>query len=111
MAAIREMTKEDAPVVSRLYADSWTQTYGPLYDPMTLDSETEKRFSVSKQEAEAANPDIITLVAVEEGKIVGASKSEMDDRNQAWVDRMHILPEYFGTGLADDLMRATLTKA
>ena len=110
MANIRDMTSKDAEAVSSLYAESWSRTYGPLYDEAGLQAEISKRFSPDKQVEEANNPDIITLVAVEDGKIVGASKSEMDDRNQAWIDRVHVLPEYFGTGIADDLMRATLTK-
>ncbi|MEM9277912.1 MAG: GNAT family N-acetyltransferase [Pseudomonadota bacterium] len=110
MIQIREMQVNDATSVSELYTASWKRTYGALYDEAGLAAEIAKRFSPEKQTAEAGNPDIITLVAVNEGKIIGASSSEMDERHQAWIDRMHILPEYFGTGLADDLIRATLAK-
>ncbi|MEM7214242.1 MAG: GNAT family N-acetyltransferase [Pseudomonadota bacterium] len=110
MIQIREMQAEDALAVSNLYADSWKRTYGGSFEPPDLKTEIAKRFSVEKQMREALDPHIITLVAVENEKIVGASLSEMDTRNQAWIDRMHLLPEYHGTGLADDLMRATLVK-
>lgn len=110
MIHIREMQIEDATAVSQLYIASWKETYGDLFDEAQLTTELDKRFSIEKQVREAADPNIITLVAVEAESVVGASLSEMDDRNQAWIDRMHILPAYFGTGLADDLIRATLAK-
>ena len=111
MIRFRDMLAEDAAEVSELYADSWRSTYGFIFgDEKVLDAEVEKRFSAEIQRAEAVDPDIITMVAVEGDAIIGASSSMMDERNQAWIDRMHILPEYFGTGLADDLMRVTLAK-
>ncbi|MGI9350303.1 MAG: GNAT family N-acetyltransferase [Rhizobiaceae bacterium] len=110
MVQIREMSAADAAAVSELYAESWKETYGKLYDEEGLAQEIGKRFSEAKQKAEAIDPEVITLVAIDNGKLVGASSSDMDDRHQAWIERMHILPEYFGTGLSDDLMRATLTK-
>ena len=110
MIQIREMSETDAAAVSALYAESWKQTYEELYDEAGLAREIAKRFSEAIQKAEANDPEVITLVAIDDGKLVGASSSDMDDRHQAWIERMHILPEYFGTGLADDLMRATLAK-
>lgn len=110
MVQIRDMQDADAAEVFKLYADSWRSTYESLYAAAELDVQISKRFTEDKQREEAENPDIITLVAEDEGRIVGAVLSLMDDRNQAWIERMHILPEYKGTGLADDLMRATLVK-
>ena len=72
--------------------------------------EIEKRFTPRLQREEAEDPDIITLVATENGTLVGASLSKMDTRNQAWLDRLHLLPGYFGSGLAQDLLHATIAK-
>ncbi len=110
MTHIREMTAEDAEDVSRLYASSWATTYGPLLGDTELRKQIGKRFTPSLQQAEAEDPDIITLVATENGEIVGASLSKMDSRNQAWLDRLHLQPGYFGTGLATDLLHATIAK-
>ncbi|MEM7068965.1 MAG: GNAT family N-acetyltransferase [Pseudomonadota bacterium] len=110
MIQFREMVAGDAAEVSELYAGSWKRTYGSLYDEENLQIELDKRFSEEKQRSEAENADIITLVAVDGDRVVGAAHSMMDDRNQAWIERMHILPELHGSGLADDLMRATLAK-
>ena len=110
MVHIREMQADDASAVSALYTASWRRTYSMFFSEAALDTEIETRFSEGKQRKEADDPNIITLVAVEDGKIVGASSSQMDERNQAWLDRMHVLPDFFATGLADDLMRATLAK-
>ena len=110
MVHIRAMKPVDAEVVSKLYEKSWRRTYGDNFDAQTLDAEVAKRFSEEIQKSEASNPDIITLLAEDDGTVVGASMSKMDDRNQAWIDRLHVLPEYFGSGLADNLMQATLAK-
>jgi ribosomal protein S18 acetylase RimI-like enzyme len=110
MFQVREMSAEDAEQVQALYADSWRRTYEHIYDSAELDRQIEKRFTPELQSDEAENGDIITLVATKDGVIVGASLAKMDDRNQAWLDRLHILPEHFGSGLAEDLLRATLTK-
>ena len=110
MVKIRDMQVGDAEAVTNLFAASWRENYGNIYDDAGLEEEIAKRFSPELQTQEAQDPDKITLVADEEGRVVGATLSFMDDRNQAWLDRMHILPEFQGTGLADDLMRAMLAK-
>jgi len=110
MTQIRNMTQEDAAEVSKLYVGSWQRTYGSLLEKKVLEEQIAERFSAEIQAEEARDPDIITLVAVEDGKIVGASLAAMDERNQAWLDRLHLLPGYFGSGLAEDLLRATLAK-
>ncbi len=110
MVHIREMTAEDAIEVSSLYTSSWERTYGPLLEQSILEEQIAKRFTPDLQRSEAVDPDIITLVATEDGKIVGASLAKMDARNQAWLDRLHLLPGYFGSGLAQNLLRATIAK-
>lgn len=110
MLQIREMVGEDAQAVSDLYAGSWQRSYGGLMGEAELTAEIGKRFSADKQAREAADPDIITLVALEDGVVVGATLSKMDERNQAWIERIHLVPEKFGSGIAEDLLRATLAK-
>ena len=110
MVQIREMTAEDAAAVSSLYIDSWQRTYGPILGEAELQKQIEKRFTPELQREEAENPDIITLVATKDGSIIGASLAMMDERNQAWLDRLHLLPGYFGSGLAENLLQATIAK-
>ena len=110
MAQIREMVAEDADAVCRLYSDSWRQSYSGILGPTQLKDEIRKRFTVELQSLEAADPHIITLVAVKDDEVIGASLSKMDARNQAWIDRIHVVPDAFGSGVAEDLLRATLAK-
>jgi len=107
---IRDMQTEDAESVTEIYIDSWRQTYASALEPSVLESEIVKRFSVEKQVEEAADQDIITLVATRDNKIIGASLSTMDERHQAWIDRIHVLDAYRGKGIAGDLLKATLVK-
>lgn len=107
---IREMKSEDATKVASLYEASWRRIYHDLLSADVLEEQIAKRFSKDKQSAEANDPDCITLVALEDGEVVGAVAANMDDRNQAWLNRLHLSPGKFGSGLADDLLRATLIK-
>ncbi len=107
---IREMKPEDVEKVVSLYEASWRRTYGSLLSREILETQIAKRFSTQKQSAEVQDEDIITIVAVEDDKIMGAVSAHMDERNQAWLDRLHLVPGEFGSGLADNLLRATLTK-
>jgi len=109
MPQIRSMTPKDTQEVSALYRASWERIYGDVVGNQ-LDAVIASWTLEEFQALGSDNPDLIALVVEESGKIVGASLSRMDERHQAWVDRIHILPEYFGTGLADDLLRATLAK-
>ena len=111
MIQIREMQLKDAEAVSELYESSWRRAYEGIIQPEQLEIEIAKRFAVSLQESEATDTDIITLVAVDDNdRVIGASLSKMDERRQAWIDRIHVVPEVYGTGVAADLLRATLTK-
>lgn len=110
MIQIREMLVDDAEAVCQLYSQSWKEAYRDIIEPGQLEDEISKRFSRELQAQEASNPDIITLVATENDHLIGASLSKMDDRNQAWIDRIHVVPEKFGSGVGEDLLRATLAK-
>jgi len=110
MIQIRDMQESDVESVTEIYIDSWRQTYASALELSVLEQEIAKRFSIEKQAAEAADPNIITLVATSAAKIVGASLSTMDKRNQAWIDRIHVFEAFRGKGIASDLLKATLVK-
>lgn len=110
MISIRDMTVDDAQVVSGIYANSWRKTYKALMSPEALEAEIAKRFSPELQASEAENPDILTIVAVEDDTIVGVSSASMDARHQAWIDRMHVVPKHQGKGVSERLLTATLAK-
>ncbi len=107
---IREMTSDDASAVSDIYIKSWKENYGELLADDVMKEQISQRFSPELQAQEADNPDIISLVAMDNDEIVGVSSSSMDERNQAWIDRMHIVPAHQGKGISKLLMNATLAK-
>ena len=108
---IREMRSEDADAVSSMLTASWLSTYKPILGEAQAEPIARAMFSPEKQAEQAVDADITTIVAeCEEGSVCGVAMTSLDNNGKAWIDQIHVAPKFFGTGLADDLMRAVLVK-
>ena len=111
MTVIRDMQAKDAEAVCDLMIQSWRNTYTPLIGEERTEAGIASRFTPELQEAESKDPDIISLVCEEpDGSLSGCAMASMDENRKVWLDRMHIVTEKHGTGLADDLIHAMLAK-
>ncbi|MDJ0613784.1 MAG: GNAT family N-acetyltransferase [Rhizobiaceae bacterium] len=111
MVQIRDMITDDAKGVSDLLTQSWRATYEPVLGLEKAAGIAAVMFSEEKQAEEAGNPDITTIVAIcEEGSVCGVAMTSLDTNGKAWIDQIHVAPSHFGTGVADDLMRAVFAK-
>ncbi|MCG6858717.1 MAG: GNAT family N-acetyltransferase [Salaquimonas sp.] len=109
MTTIRHMVAEDAEAVSALLRESWRQTYGPLMGEEKALATSAAWHDAARLAAEAGNDQIISFVAEEDdGSIAGHAMASMDADGQAWFRRLYIVADRFGSGLADDLLRAIL---
>lgn len=108
---IRDMTSADAHAVSDLLTKSWLATYRPVLGDAQAEPIARSLFSPEKAAEQAIDPDITTIIAeCEENSICGIAMTSLDANGKAWVDQIHVAPNFFGTGLADDLMRAVFAK-
>lgn len=108
---IREMRASDAAAVSSMLSSSWLATYKPVLGEAQAEPISRAMFSAEKQAEQAIDEDIITIVAeCEEGSICGVAMTSLDGNGKAWIDQIHVASKFFGTGLADDLMRAVFIK-
>ncbi|UCI06355.1 GNAT family N-acetyltransferase [Mesorhizobium sp. B1-1-8] len=109
MVHIRAMTKTDASTVSRLLGQSWRRTYSPILGDETAAQLSDDRHAPQKLAAELEDDNKMSFVAERpDGSIAGYAMAEMDDRGDVTLNRLHVEPQEFGSGLAVDLLHAVL---
>ena len=109
MTRIRAMTKNDVAAVSRLLGGSWRRTYSPIMGAEDTARLSNERHTPEKLGAELANDNRMSFVAERsDGSIAGYAMAAMDEHGDVTLDRLHVEPEEFGTGLAVDLLHAVL---
>lgn len=107
--SIRRMRKDDADAVSRLLKASWLQTYEHLMGVAKVDAANAALHTAQKLAAELDDDRVMAFVATDkDGAILGHAMAKMDANGQVWLERLHVASGNFGSGLAADLMRATL---
>jgi ribosomal protein S18 acetylase RimI-like enzyme len=112
MMTIRRATPDEAAKISALLAGSWHRTYDDLMGVEQVNHMTAISHAPDKLIAEINDPSIVTLVAVDENQLVqGVVKVEKRENFELYLDRLHIEPSAFGTGLADKLFNAALETA
>ena len=109
MTRIRAMTKNDLTDVSRLLGRSWRRTYSPIMGDAEVARLSDERHAPEKLAAELDAEDKMSFVAERaDGSIAGYAMAVMDAKGDVMLDRLHIEPQAFGSGLAVDLLHAVL---
>ncbi|RWB13451.1 N-acetyltransferase [Mesorhizobium sp.] len=109
MVQIRAMTKNDLAAVSRLLGQSWRRTYSPIMGEENAARLSDERHAPDRLAEEIKNDNKMSFVAEQaDGSIAGYAMAEMDEKGDVMLDRLHIQPEAFGSGLAVDLLHAVL---
>ena len=103
----------DANAISQFLTSSWHHTYDALMGVERVNEITSASHAPDILVAELNDPSVSTLVAVDQaGLVSGVVKIEKRIENRAagelYLDRLHIAPEAFGTGLADQLLDAAI---
>jgi len=105
------MTAEDIAAVSKLIQASWLRTYGPIVGADETVATSRRYHAPERIAAELDDPYKHATVADSNGEIVGyALVLTSDDDARIVLDRLHIEPVQFGTGLAAALMRAAFAE-
>ncbi|TGQ70854.1 GNAT family N-acetyltransferase [Mesorhizobium sp. M00.F.Ca.ET.186.01.1.1] len=109
MTRIRAMTKDDLAAVSHLLGQSWRRTYSPIMGEQATTRLSDDKHAPEKLAAELADDNKMSFVAERaDGMIAGYALAVMDSRGDVMLDRLHIEPGAFGSGLAADLLHAVL---
>lgn len=103
--ALRET--DDKFTVSRIYEESWKYAYKGIVPQEYLDSIPEGHWAPYLD-----NKEVHTLVAIENGKIIGTSsccKSRYENlSNWGEIISIYFLPEYMGQGYGQKLLNAAI---
>ncbi|WP_036258109.1 N-acetyltransferase [Mesorhizobium sp. WSM3224] len=109
MTRIRAMTSDDLAAVSRLLGQSWRRTYAPIMGDETVARLSAERHAPEKLAAELEDEDKMSFVAEDaDGSITGYAMAMMDTKGDVMLERLHVEPRAFGSGLAVDLLHAVL---
>jgi len=109
MTHIRAMTRNDVDDVSRLLGASWRRTYSPIMGASTAARLSDDRHTPEALATELEDEDNMSFVAERgDGSIAGYAMAVMDKQGDVMLERLHIEPQEFGSGLAVDLLHAVL---
>ena len=107
MAKVRHMTGEDAADVAALLAGSWQRTYAPLMGAEKVAAEVAD-FTAERIASDLKRPHSESFVAVaDDGAIVGYAYAIVE-KAVLWLDKLHLLPEQQGSGIASALLQAVM---
>ena len=117
MIDYRDARPEDGPVLSKMAADSFTETFGHLYRQADLDSFLRDAF-VTGLPAQIGDPAYRIRVATEDGAIAGFCKmgpcglpSPPVPEGAAELKQLYVLSRWKGTGVAQGLMEWVIATA
>lgn len=100
---IRQMKREEADAVGRIYAASWKAAYRGIVPQAYLDGLSEHRWA-----AHLADNTAESYVLLADGKAVGTSSicPARDGDMPGWgeIKSLYLLPEYFGKGYGRALL-------
>ena len=110
--AVRPTRADDIEPLMVLVKASWARTYDPI-----IGEAERQRISGAKHvralfESEYANSSAFGFVACDEtGWLVGQAAGEWLDTGAAFIDRIHVEPEWKGSGVAMALIEAVASLA
>jgi ribosomal protein S18 acetylase RimI-like enzyme len=115
---IRPAKPSDAQVLAAFGARTFEVAFGPYNTPDDLKDYLATHYGAAIQRSEISDPGIVTLLAEEDGDLVGFVQLRLGSEHpsvgsgpQVELWRIYIEPERMGTGLAQALMEAAKGRA
>jgi len=109
MTQIRAMTEADIDAVSRLLGQSWRRTYSPILGAEAAARLSDGLHAPARLASELKDANRMAFVAAgPNGTVRGYAMAEMDEAGDVMLDRLHIDPAEYGSGLGADLLHAVL---
>lgn len=112
---IRRATPADAEALSRIGAETFTETFGHLYPPADLAAFLEAAYAREKSRRDIADPDKAVWLVETDGRVVGhalAGPCDLphDEVTQACgeLKRLYVLKAFQGGGTGSRLLAETL---
>jgi len=116
--ALRRATSGDAPSLAVIAERTFRDAFGAHNSPDNMDLQCARHFGPDIQAREIADRGLVTTLAVEEGQIVGFTQvtlakanASVPARHAAELNRIYVVAERQGEGVAQALMQGALETA
>jgi diamine N-acetyltransferase len=110
---IRKASRTDALQLSQLAEQTFRATFGAMNTAENMDMHCQVSFGEAIQTVEISDPNMVTLLAENEAKLVGFAQlcwgnapSCVFGKAPGEVQRLYVVSEWHGKGIAQDLMNA-----
>ena len=108
MTAVRRGSEGDLERLAEIKVRNWHDSYGPLIPPDVLQPFLDRESQVAYLRESSAGADAILLVAEDEpGGVIGFALTYLDHDPDAWLESLHVHPDFQSRGAGSMLMRAT----
>jgi ribosomal protein S18 acetylase RimI-like enzyme len=106
--SVRDATLADLEQITDIKVRNWEDTYGSLLEPEVLRPFLDRRAQLAELRENLAHPGTLMLVAVDgSGDIKGFAVTYVEDKPEPWLESLHVLREFRGSGIGRLLMRRT----
>lgn len=107
---IRRAVTADAHRLAVLGARTFEETFGPANRREDIDAYLSQTYGERQQKGEIENPRMITLVAEEEGSLIGFAQMRAEEKGIE-IARFYVDRRWQGQGLGQALMQAVIEEA
>jgi ribosomal protein S18 acetylase RimI-like enzyme len=118
MATLRRAVPADAPSLAVLAERTFRDTFGPRNSPENMDQHCAKVFGTEIQGREIDDRNLLTTLAEADGRMVGFSQLRLGHphasvvaKRPAELNRIYVIGEWQGRGVARDLLQNALDTA
>jgi len=115
MPTIRKANRGDAEQLSLLAERTFRDTFGAMNTAEDMDLHCRTSYSEMIQVGEISNPNMVTLVSEEEGRLVGFAQLRWAGapncvlaKSPGEIQRLYVVSDWHGKGIAQDLMNACI---
>jgi ribosomal protein S18 acetylase RimI-like enzyme len=109
--SVSDATVEDLQRVSEIKVRNWEDTYGSLLEPAVLRPFLDRDAQLAELREKLAEPGTLMLVADDSsGDITGFAVTYLDNEPEPWLESLHVLREFRGSGIGTLLMRCTVER-
>lgn len=117
MIHYRDARTVDGPALAVMARQSFTETFGTLYDPADLSAFLDEAFGPNGLQAQLSDPDFAIRLALHDSAIVGFVKMGPVTFPGEWrpdaieLYQFYVLSPWHGTGVAQEMMAWALDHA
>jgi GNAT superfamily N-acetyltransferase len=110
--SVRDAAVADLERVTEIKVRNWADSYGSLLEPAVLRPFLDRDAQLAELSAKLAQPGTLMLIAEHgSGHIIGFAVTYLDDEPEPWLESLHVLREFRGSGIGTLLMRCTAQRA